>query len=172
VIDVDAGAGAPEAANREAIEAIAPALRQRNLGGHILIDIIPPHGKRATIRAAAQPLVDRLAALVARDPIPTDVAGVTPLGMIELVRKREGLSVAERLSGKYRSPARAYDALRRAVRTAFQDKAARITIDAPPDVAALLRGRLKPAVDEAMAQSKADIMISERPGEAVDVLAL
>jgi Ribonuclease G/E len=172
VIDVDAGAGSPEAANREAIAAVAAALRLRNLGGHILVDVIPPTGKRATIRAAAQPLVERLKELVAADPIPTDVAGVTPLGMIELVRKRVGLSLPERLTGKHRAAAMAYDALRRAVRTAFRDKAARIAIDTPPDVAALLHGRLKPAVDEAMAQSKADIMVSERPGETVDVLAL
>jgi Ribonuclease G/E len=172
VIDVDAGAGTPEAANREAIAAVAAALRLRNLGGHMLIDIIPPNGKRAAIRAAAQPLADCLKELVAADPIPTDVAGVTPLGMIELVRKRVGLSLPERLTGKHRAAAMAYDALRRAVRTAFRDKAVRIAIDAPPDVAALLHGRLKPAVDEAMAQSKADIMVSERPGETVDVLAL
>ncbi|TAK99144.1 MAG: hypothetical protein EPO08_17335 [Rhodospirillaceae bacterium] len=170
VVDVDSGAGTPEAANAEAIMAVARALRLRNLAGHMLIDIIPPPGKRSVIRAAAQLLADRLAALVAADPIPTDIAGITPLGMIELTRKRVGLSLPEHLGGKHGAATMAYDALRRAVRTAIREKAARISLDAPPDVAALLRGKLKAALMEAMAQSKADIMVSERPGTAVDVV--
>jgi len=171
VIDVDAGPSAPDIANAEAIDAVARAIRLRNLGGHILIDVIPPSGKRASIRAAATPLVDRLAALVADDPVPTEIAGITPMGMIELSRKRVGLSLAEHFTGKRRAATMAYDALRRAVRLAFTEKAARIAIDATPEVAALLRGKLKPALAEAMAQSKADIMVSERPGRAVDVVA-
>jgi hypothetical protein len=91
--------------------------------------------------------------------------------MIELTRKRVGLSIAERLTGR---PAEtmAYEALRRAVRTAVREQAARIALDAPPEVAVLLRGRLKPALTEAMDQSKADIMVSERPGHAVDIVPL
>jgi Ribonuclease G/E len=171
VIDIDAGAGAPAAANAEAIPEIARALRLRNLAGHILIDIIPPKGKRTAIRAAATPLADQLVALAAADPTPTDIGGITPLGMIELTRKRVGLSIAETLTGR---PAEtmAYEALRRAVRTAVREQAARIALDAPPEVAALLRGRLKPALTEAMDQSKADIMVSERPGRAVDIVPL
>jgi Ribonuclease G/E len=171
VIDIDAGAGSPAAANDEAIPVIARALRLRNLGGHILIDIIPPEGKRSAIRAAATPLADKLAALVAADPTPTDIAGITPLGMIELTRKRVGLSLDQMLLGR-RAETMAYEALRRAVRTAVAEQAARIALDAPPEVAALLRGRLRPALAEAISQSKADIMVSERPGHAVDIVPL
>lgn len=171
VIDIDAGAGSPAAANAEAIPEIARALRLRNLAGHILIDIIPPEGKRSAIRAAAMPLADQLAALVAADPTPTDIAGITPMGMIELSRKRVGLSLAEMLSARP-AESMAYEALRRAVRTAIREQAARIALDAPPDVAALLHGRLKPALAEATALCKADIMVSERPGHAVDIVPL
>jgi Ribonuclease G/E len=143
----------------------------RNLAGHILIDIIPPEGKRSAIRAAATPLADHLAALAAADPTPTDVAGITPLGMIELTRKRVGLSLDEVLLG-HRAETMVYEALRRAVRTAIVEQAARIALDAPPEVAALLQGRLKRALDEAIQQCKADIMVSERPGHAVDVVPL
>jgi Ribonuclease G/E len=171
VIDIDAGAGTPAAANAEAIPVIAQVLRLRNLAGHILIDIIPPDGKRSAIRAAATPLADRLAELVTNDPTPTDIAGVTPLGMIELTRKRAGLSLDELLIGR-RAETMAYEALRRAVRTAVIEQAARIALDAPPDVAVLLRGRLKPALQEAIHQSKADIMVSERPSLVVDVMPI
>ena len=173
VIDVDAGSADPAVANAEAVEAVAAALRLRNIGGHILIDVIPPRGRRNAVRAAARNLADRLAQLTGDDPCGIEIAGVTPLGMIELTRRRIGLSLVEQLSaGKRRDMTLALAALRRAVRAVREARAVRVEIDANADVAALLKGPLRAALDEAASTAHAEISVRVRPGDVINVTAV
>lgn len=90
MVDVDAGGGAIDAANTEAVAVLAWHLRLRNLSGHILVDLIPTKAKDKRAR-----LVEALRRAVADDPTPTHVVGTTPLGMLELTRERRRPSLAE-----------------------------------------------------------------------------
>ncbi len=160
VIDVNAGPADPDVANGEALRAAARALRRRNLAGHILVDMIP------TRRKAALPRL--LGSLVAGDPMDVRVAGLTPLGMLELTRRRVGLSLAETLcdaAGHLTAETVALGALRDAVRFAFTAKAAHVTLDVAPEVAEALAG-LAGAVAEAGDRIKGEIRIVPRAGFA------
>jgi len=132
--------------------------------------VIPPKGRRSAIRAAGQDVADQLAILAAGDPMGIDIAGITPLGMIELTRRRVGLSLAEYLGGERRAAAQAYEALRRAVRLAHIAKTARVVIAAGADVLALLQGRLGAARTEAAECARAEIVLRPR-AEGIDVAA-
>lgn len=156
VIDVNAGPADPETANRAALAAVARELRRRNLAGHVLVDTIP------TRRRAALPRL--LGDLTAGDPAGVRVAGLTPLGMVELTRRRVGLSLAETLcdaSGHLSAETIALRALRGAVRFAFGAKAAHVALQAAPAVAAALAD-LKDAHAEAEEAIKGEIRIAVR----------
>lgn len=167
VIDIDAGALSPAAANTAALPAIARELRLRNIAGHILIDVIP------TTKGAARTFATELAALLNHDPVPSQIAGVTPLGMVELTRKREGISLAETLAHTVASAA--YKALRQGVLTAVQATAARVAIAASPEVVAFCQTTLRAALSDAQAMGPCEIILEAKPGRAppsVDVYAV
>lgn len=69
--------------NKEAAEEIARQLRLRNLSGMILVDFInmkkEEHNKE---------LLSYLRMLTAKDSIHTDIVDMTPLGLVEITRKR------------------------------------------------------------------------------------
>ncbi|MCH5274244.1 MAG: ribonuclease E/G [Lachnospiraceae bacterium] len=69
--------------NKEAAEEVARQLRLRNLSGIILVDFInmkdPVHNRE---------LLNYLKTFTARDSIRTDVVDMTPLGLVEITRKR------------------------------------------------------------------------------------
>lgn len=157
VIDVDAGPLAPAAANAAAIPAIARELRRRNLAGHILIDAIP------TGRGGAKALLAPLQAALADDPVPSQIAGVTPLGMIELTRRREGLSLSETLADPVASAA--YAALRAAVRAVRLARSASVTIAADAAVVARMQGPLRSALAEAEDLGPCTIVLHAREGQ-------
>ena len=153
-IDVNSGAGDPGTANSEAIPAVALELRRRNIAGHIVVDLIP--SKRRA------PLARLLSDAVSPDPIGTNVAGVTPLGMVELTRRRVGLSLSETLCnsvGEPRAASVAYKLLRDAVRLAQVEKCAAVKVGVAPDVIALLQGPLRAALDEARDAIKGEIVL-------------
>ena len=155
-IDVNTGPAHIDTANSEALIAVARELRRRNLAGHILVDVIP------TRRGGTLPPL--LADLTAGDPA-VRVAGRTPLGMIELSRRRVGLSLAEVLcdpDGRLSASSVAYKVLRDAVRFGFTEKAARVAMEVSPDVADLLAGALAPARAEAEAALKGEIQVTAR----------
>ena len=56
----------------------------------------------------------------------------------------------------------AYKLLRDAVRLALAEKVAGVIVSAAPDVAALLKGPLKPALDEARDAVKGEIALNPR----------
>ncbi len=156
-IDVNSGAGDPGTANSEALTAVAVELRRRNIAGHIVVDLIPSR-KRA-------PLARLLADAVSPDPIQTNVAGVTPLGMVELTRRRVGLSLADALcnaAGELSAASVAYKLLRDAVRLAHVEKCAGVAASVAPDVIALLQEQLRPALEEATATIKGELRFMPR----------
>ncbi len=83
--------GAALTANLEAAKELPRQLRLRGLGGQIIIDFAPlPKRDRKRIEEA-------LKAAFRRDPIETTLAGWTPLGHFELLRKRERRPLSELL---------------------------------------------------------------------------
>ncbi len=155
-IDVNAGPADADTANGEALATVARELRRRNLAGHILVDVIPTRRKAALSRL--------FGGLVADDPLDVRVAGLTPLGMLELTRRRMGLSLAETLcdgTGRPSAETVALHALRDAVRFAFSAKAAHVALDVAPEVVETLAG-LEGAVTEARDMIKGEIRIAAR----------
>ena len=165
-IDVNTGPADIDTANRQALVAVARELRRRNLAGHILVDVIP------TRKGAALPPI--LAGLSSGDPA-VRVAGRTPLGMIELSRRRVGLSLAETLcagDGRLSAASVAYKVLRDAVRFGFTEKAARVSAEVSGEVADLLGASLASARAEAEAALKGEITIKARADFPRDRFAL
>ena len=156
-IDINSGAGDPGEANGEAVTAIAAELRKRNISGHILIDLIPSRRRSAFVRAMADAL--------SPDPVQSNIAGITPLGMIELTRRRTGLSLAETLcdlDGHLSALSVGYRLLREAVAFAHADKCAGVAATAAPEVVAALQGPLQAALAEAKDEIKGEVRLAAR----------
>ncbi|MDE7284413.1 MAG: ribonuclease E/G [Lachnospiraceae bacterium] len=78
--------------NLEAAEAIAIALRARNLAGIILVDFINMKKKEHT-----EQLIDYMRSLLKKDSIPAQVVDITGLGLMEITRKKMNKSFAEQI---------------------------------------------------------------------------
>ncbi|MEO1601826.1 MAG: ribonuclease E/G [Pseudomonadota bacterium] len=94
-VDVNTGGGFQSGdaltANLEAAREIPRQLRLRGLGGIVVIDWAPlPKRDRKRIQ-------DTLKTALRRDPVETTIAGWTPLGLLELTRKRERRPLAQLL---------------------------------------------------------------------------
>ena len=97
-VDVNTGGATSQAAglraNLAAAAALPRALRLRGLGGQIVLDLAPMTKKdRAKFEGA-------LKKALKDDPIETTAAGWTPLGNMELLRKRERRPLRELLRGE------------------------------------------------------------------------
>lgn len=165
-IDVNAGSSDPVTANAESVPAVARELRLRNIAGHIVIDIIPAKARGALPRLLTKGL--------SADPVPAQVAGFTPLGLLELTRRRTDLSLAETLydQGRLSAASVAYQVLRMASRATGMAGAAGLIVAVAPEVAALLQGPLAAALAEARDVLKAEIRIAARADarrEQVDI---
>ncbi|MSO99362.1 MAG: hypothetical protein EXR11_14300 [Rhodospirillaceae bacterium] len=165
-IDIDAGSSSIEAANAQAMIEIARQIRLRNLAGHIVIDLIACRARQRFVKA----LKDSCAA----NPIQTDVMGLTPSGMIDVIRRRACPSLAETLCDPMPPMLSietvAYRALRQVCRDMAVRRMARATLSLMPAVAMLLNERLRPALDEA--RTMGEIVIIRRadfPRERIEV---
>lgn len=78
-------------ANLLALKALPRALRLRGLGGQIVLDLAP------TAKRDRRRVEDAARAAFRADGIETTVVGWTPLGHLELIRKRERLPISESL---------------------------------------------------------------------------
>lgn len=78
--------------NEEAALEVARQLRLRNLSGIILVDFINMEGKEAKKR-----LLSLLRDACSQDPIPVRVVDMTPLGLVEITRKKISRPLAEQL---------------------------------------------------------------------------
>lgn len=89
VIDVNSGKyesrknSAFSQINLEAAEEIALQLRLRNLSGMIVVDFINMNSQKQE-----EALLKRLRQLVKKDKIKTNVVDITPLGLVEITRKK------------------------------------------------------------------------------------
>ena len=93
-IDVDSGAGCtPLQANLEAAEAIARHLRLRHVGGIVVIDFITMRREQDRKK-----LLSRLSQALSEDPVPSQLYGMSTLGLVQLVRERRGLPLSQLLS--------------------------------------------------------------------------
>ena len=159
-IDIDAGGAKPTEVNRAAVAAIAAQVRLRAIGGQIVVDPIDQarHDRKALYRFA-----DALAEAVAADPVPTQVLGVTRMGLVEMLRERRRPSLADLSHGP---EAAALDALRRIVRDGLASGRCDGRLTVAPAVAALLDGVLAPARREAEARLGASVAIAVDPALA------
>ena len=94
-VDVDTGGDTSPAAGLKATLAavtdLPRQLRLRGLGGQVVMDPAPlPKGRRGEVEKA-------LRRAFSADPVPTDIAGWTPLGHLELQRRRDRLPLVPRL---------------------------------------------------------------------------
>lgn len=98
VIDVNTGkyeATGPssdtfEVINREAAREVAIQLRLRNLSGIIIVDFINMKSKEAE-----ENLLHYLQDLVHKDKVKTSVVDITPLGLVEITRKKQNKTLRE-----------------------------------------------------------------------------
>lgn len=96
-VDVNTGGDTSPAAglkaNLAALRALPRQLRLRGLGGQVVLDLAPsPKKDRRQIEQAAR-------GALRTDPVETALVGWTPLGHLELQRKRERLPLKEALPG-------------------------------------------------------------------------
>lgn len=81
--------------NLEAADAIAAALRARNLSGMILVDFINMKQKAHT-----QQLTEYMKKLLKQDPVPAYVVDITGLGLMEITRQKKNKPFAEQFHAK------------------------------------------------------------------------
>jgi Rne/Rng family ribonuclease len=153
-LDVDSGGAGDGLArfNEMALPEIARQIRLRNLSGAILLDVAGLSAKRRKallepLRAALSP--DRLTRLV----------GLTGLGLVEMVRDRIHPSLAEML---HTPLAEGLAALRQAARDAAARPAARLMLQARPEVIAALRD-LPGALDDYTALTGHSLELQSMP---------
>lgn len=172
VIDVDMG-GAGErrrtddailAVNMAAAAEVARQIRLRNMGGLVVVDFISMRGKghrRKLVEAQRRLLRDSL--------VPVDVLGMTPAGLVEITRRRDGPSLGEVLVASELRPVRfsresvACAALRAVLRTRG---AGSLALRAGPEVVAVLRGPLRGAFEEVQRRVGGSLALDIDPGEA------
>lgn len=82
--------------NMEAAAEAALQIRLRNLSGIIIIDFINMEDK-----SLEEKLLQHMKALVAKDPIITNVIDITPLGLMEITRKKVSKSLSEQFQRSY-----------------------------------------------------------------------
>lgn len=161
-IDVDSGSGSPEAANREAVPAVARALRLRGIGGQIVVDFIPAQGKGGGKTSITQ-WVTGLKRALSKDTANAVVLGATAMGLVEITRERRGPSVPELLlevSVPRRSGlALGLDALARAVAEAAHHPGRALALRLRPEAEAALAAE-KTALAEARTQIPAGLTVT------------
>ncbi len=79
--------------NLEAAEAIAEALRARNLSGMILVDFINMKKKEHVTL-----LMESMKTFLAKDAVPAYVVDITGLGLMEITRKKKSKSFMEQMA--------------------------------------------------------------------------
>ena len=139
--------------NLEAAQAVARQLRLRNLGGIIIIDFIDMHDaehRRQVLRTLEKSL--------AKDHAKTTVYDFSPLGLVEMTRKRTVESLERQLSepchecsgrGTVKTAETVtYEVFREIVRAVRQFDAARLLVIASPKVVARITDEESTAVAE------------------------
>jgi len=139
--------------NLEAAQAVARQLRLRNLGGIIIIDfidMIDPEHRRQVLRTLEKSL--------SKDHAKTTVYDFSPLGLVEMTRKRTVESLQRQLSepchecggrGMLKTAETVtYEIFREITRAVRQFEAERLLVIASPKVVARITEEESPAVAE------------------------
>lgn len=80
--------------NLAAAEEIPIQLRLRKISGIIIVDFVDMYDNKDQ-----QKVIDRLKESLREDRVPADFIDMTPLGLVEITRKREGESLADLMEG-------------------------------------------------------------------------
>ncbi len=80
--------------NLEAVKEIARQLRLRRISGIIIVDFVDMESQQHI-----QKMIDAIKAELRKDRVSADFIDITPLGLVEITRKREGESLAGMLEG-------------------------------------------------------------------------
>jgi len=80
--------------NLEAVKEIARQLRLRRISGIIIIDFVDMDSQQHI-----QKMIDAIKEELRKDRVSADFIDITPLGLVEITRKREGESLAGMLNG-------------------------------------------------------------------------
>ena len=83
--------------NLEAASEVVRQVRLRNLSGIILVDFI-----NLRLEEHRQELIDTLKALAVSDPLGLTVVDITKLGIVEMTRRKERVSLLEQVGGRWR----------------------------------------------------------------------
>ncbi|NVB38797.1 Rne/Rng family ribonuclease [Pseudenhygromyxa sp. WMMC2535] len=155
--------------NLEAADEIAEQLRLRNVGGLIIIDFIDmdrESNRRKVYR--------RLQEALRRDRAKAHITKISEMGLVEMSRKRTRESLERRLAttcevcggkGYHKSPSTiCYEVLRQIRREGEHLAGDLITITVHPDVADLMNGAERPAVDHTVKRVQKAIEIHGRKG--------
>jgi len=155
--------------NLEAADEIAEQLRLRNVGGLIIIDFIDmdrESNRRKVYR--------RLQEALRRDRAKAHITKISEMGLVEMSRKRTRESLERRLAttcevcggkGYHKSPSTiCYEILRQIRREGEHLAGDIISINAHPDVADLMNGPERPAVDHTVKRVQKAIEVQGRKG--------
>ena len=155
--------------NLEAADEIAEQLRLRNVGGLIIIDFIDMD-RESNRRKVYRRLQDALR----RDRAKAHITKISEMGLVEMSRKRTRESLERRLAtgcdvcggkGYHKSPSTiCYEILRQIRREGEHLAGEIIAVSAHPDVAALMNGPERPAVDHAVKRVQKAIEVNGRKG--------
>ncbi len=139
--------------DKEAAAEIARQIRLRNISGLIAVDFVPVRDS-----GHKHDVLDALRTAVAADPQGPHVIGYTRLGLVEMTRRRHGLSLQEIFSGGWgetasgprKSPlTQALEALRGALSQGRGAAAKGLVLKVTPAVADAFRGPAAAALKEA-----------------------
>lgn len=155
--------------NLEAADEIAEQLRLRNLGGLIIIDFIDMD-RESNRRKVYRRLQDALR----RDRAKAHITKISEMGLVEMSRKRTRESLERRLAigcevcgskGYHKSPSTVcYEILRQIRREGEHKPGDIIYVTAHPDVADLMNGPERQAVDHTVKRVQKAIEIQGRKG--------
>ena len=159
--------------NLEAADEIARQLRLRDLGGIVVVDFIDM--ERAEHRSR---VVEALTAALARDTARTKVFGLSPLGLLQLTRKRTRPGLRSSLtelcaccsgSGRSKSPDLvAHEALLEVRRLLAGLAPSRVSLRAHPEVARVVRRTLQSPRSGIDAEGLDKIEVEEDAGLSAD----
>jgi ribonuclease G len=168
-LDVDTGSDfSPEARTRASLEAVQEIIRQiclRELAGRIVVDFA------GLKRKALNQSVESLRVAAGQAKLPLQIGGVTPLGLVEMVRERGASPLADillapRPEAGWNAETAALSGLKAVLRRIEAEPGSRPRLALGREASALLAGKLAPAKAEAEARlgHRLEIIDEDRQG--------
>lgn len=149
--------------NLEAALAALHHLRFQDIGGLIVIDFID-----MTAKGATRELMHLIETTARADRVPVQHTGISTFGMVELARKRSGLSLKDRMQviaqPRMRAQSAALDLLRRGARVGQTSGAGALIVSGPEPVLAWLK--VNPGYVETLKQTtsrEVELMLGTSP---------